>query len=84
MRLENELTLSPPILRNQTFSPNCAIGFLHLRPVLLSSLVFPSLPILMVTSCVRRPVFRFCAGKDPGTVGKILNYINNFQGVKKM
>ena len=23
-----------------------------------------------VKSCVRRPVFRDCAGKDPGTVGK--------------
>ena len=32
----------------QTFSPNCAIGFHHLRPVLLSSLVFPSLPILIL------------------------------------
>ena len=29
-------------------SPNCAIGFLHLRPVLLISLVFPSLPILIL------------------------------------
>ena len=70
MRLENELTLFSPILLNQTFSPSRAIGFLHLRPV-LSSLVFPSLPILMVTSCLRRPVFRDCAGKDPGTVGKL-------------
>ena len=25
-----------PFLRNQTFSPNCVIGFLHLRPVLLN------------------------------------------------
>ena len=32
MRLAKELTPSSPILRNQTFSPNCAIGFLHLRP----------------------------------------------------
>ena len=42
-----ELTPSSPILRNKTFSPNCAIGFLHLQPILLISLVFPSLPILM-------------------------------------
>ena len=47
MRLAKELTLSPPLLRNQTFSPNCSIGFLHLPPVLLISLVFPSLPILI-------------------------------------
>ena len=41
MRLANELTLSSPILRNQTFSlQNCAIGFLHLRLILLSSFVF--------------------------------------------
>ena len=55
MRLAKELTQSSPILRNQTFSPNCAIGFLHLRPVLLISLVFPSLSILNL--------FVTCAGK---------------------
>ena len=44
------------ILRNQTFSPYCAIGFLHLRPVLLISLVFPSLPslILFMTCAAKR------------------------------
>ena len=55
MRLAKELTPSSPILRNKTFSPNCAIGFLHLRPVLLISLVFPSLPILIL--------FMTCAAK---------------------
>ena len=55
MRLAKELTPSSPILRNQTFSPNCAIGFLHLRPVLLISLVFPSLPVLIL--------FMTCAAK---------------------
>ena len=55
MRLAEELTPSSPILRNQTFSPNCAIGFFHLRPVLLVSLVFPSLPILIL--------FMTCAAK---------------------
>ena len=40
MRLANELTPPSPILRNQTFFPNCAIHFLHLRPVRLTSLVF--------------------------------------------
>ena len=55
MRLAKGLTSSSPILRNQTFSPNCAIGFLHLRPSLLISLVFPSLPILVL--------FRTCAAK---------------------
>ena len=29
-----------PILRNQPYSPMCAVGFLHLRPDLLISLVF--------------------------------------------
>ena len=48
MRLANELTPSSPILQNQTFSPNCSIGFLHLRPVRLNSLVFPSFPILIL------------------------------------
>ena len=48
VRLANELTPLSPILRNQTFSPNCAIGFLPPRPVLRSSLVFPSLPILIL------------------------------------
>ena len=40
MRLANAPTPSSPVLRNQTFSPNCAIGFLHLCPVRPSSLVF--------------------------------------------
>ena len=48
MRLAKELTPSSPILRNQHFSPNCVIGFLHLGPVLLISLIFPSLPILIL------------------------------------
>ena len=48
MRLGKELTLSSPNLRQQTFSPNHAIGFLHLRPVLLISPVFPSLPLLIL------------------------------------
>ena len=39
----------------QTFSPNCAIGLLHSRPVLLISLVFPSWPILIL--------FMTCAAK---------------------
>ena len=44
-----------PFLRNQTFSPNCAIGFLHLRPVLFISLVFPSLPILtLLMTCAAK------------------------------
>ena len=55
MRLAKELTPSSPILRNQTFSPNSAIGFLHLRSVLLISLIFPSLPILIL--------FMTCAAK---------------------
>ena len=55
MRLAKELTPSSPVLRNQTFSPNCATGFLHLRPVLLISLVFPSVPILIL--------FMTCAAK---------------------
>ena len=55
MRLAKELTPSSSILRNQTSSPNCAIGFLHLRLVLLISLVFPSLPILIL--------FMTCAAK---------------------
>ena len=42
-------------LRNETFSPNCVIGFLHLRPILLISHVFPSLPILIL--------FMTCAAK---------------------
>ena len=55
MRLAGELTTSSPILRNQTFSPNCAIGFLHLRPVRLISLVFPSLSILILfTTCTAK------------------------------
>ena len=44
-----------PILRNHTFSPNCAIGFLQLRPLLIISLVFPSLPILILfTTCAAK------------------------------
>ena len=42
-------------LRNQALSPNCASGFLHLHPILLSSLVFPFLPILIL--------FMTCAAK---------------------
>ena len=41
MRLASELTPSSPILRNQTFSPNGAVGFLCLRKSILSSLVVP-------------------------------------------
>ena len=55
MRLAKELTPSSPKLRNKKISPNCATGFLHLRPVLLMSLVFPSLPILIL--------FMTCAAK---------------------
>ena len=56
MRLANELTPSSPILRNKNFSPNCAIGFLHLRPVLLISLVSPSMPtlVLIMTCAAKR------------------------------
>ena len=48
-------TPSSPILRNQTLSTYCAIGFLYFRPVLLISLVFPSLPISIL--------FMMCAAK---------------------
>ena len=49
MRLANELTLSSPILRNQTFSQNLRHWFFfHLRPVLFISLAFPSLSIHFV------------------------------------
>ena len=64
-KLAKELTPSSPIVRNQTFSPNCATGFLHLRPVLLISLVFPSLPILIL--------FMTCAGKRGGQLSNGLS-----------
>ena len=52
-------------LRNETFSPNCAIGFLHLGPFLLISLVFPSLPILIF--------FMTCAAKRGGQLSNGLS-----------
>ena len=65
MRLAKALKPSSPILRNQTFSPNCAVDIHHLRPVLLSSLVFPSLPILIV--------FMTCAAKRGSQLGNGLS-----------
>ena len=48
MRFANEAdTVFSNFYETKLSPPNCAIGFLHLRPVLLSSLVFPSLPILI-------------------------------------
>ena len=55
---KNSLSHPDTVFSNLTkpnFSPNCATGFLHLRPFLLSSLVFPSLPILIL--------FMTCAAK---------------------
>ena len=65
MRLAKELTPPSPILRNQTFSPNCAICFLHFRPVLLTKLAFPSLPSLIL--------FMICAAKPASQLSNALS-----------
>ena len=53
--LQKKQTPSSPILQNHTCSPNCAMGFLHLRPVRLSSSFFPSLLlILFMTLAAKR------------------------------
>ena len=44
-RLANVMIPYSPTFRIQTLAPNCVIGFLHLRPVRIISLVFPSLPM---------------------------------------
>ena len=61
MRRAKELTPSSPILRNQKiFSPNCALGSLHLRPVLLISLVFPSPETRTLMFLVQLKFGEFC------------------------